>query len=313
MTAPIDVRLDAIELDVSIQCRASIDTAVVNEYAEAMTGGATFPPIMLLGDGGKHYIGDGWHRVMASQQIKALSIAATVEPGGRDAALRHALGANALHGHRRTNADKRRAVEIAIHEFPKVSTAVLASMCGVSRPFVDSMKPQDATVASSTVTGADGKQYPAKRPKSAEYITVASTVTAHEPATISVAVGPEGVTQVKFAEPGEPVASRMHPINTLERLKTLAKRELGCLHLEKRCVVVRKLIAHLENKYLPKTIPPDLEEILKELEYQGAQHMAAYSPSTVLQCAHRLRARLRLEPAPAQTAPVTLGGDHAVH
>ena len=163
MTASIDVRLDAIELDVSIQCRAHIDTAVVNEYAEAMTDGATFPPIMLFAADGKHYIGDGWHRVMASKQIGALGIPATVEPGGRAAALKYALGANALHGHRRTNADKRRAVEIAIREFPKVSTAVLASMCGVSRPFVDGLRQQDATVASSPRVGKDGKQYPAKR------------------------------------------------------------------------------------------------------------------------------------------------------
>jgi hypothetical protein len=34
---------------------------------------------------------------------------------------------------------------------------------------------------------------------------------------------------------------------------------------------------------------PELEAILTELEYQGAQHRAAYSPSAVLQCAHRIR------------------------
>ncbi len=33
----------------------------------------------------------------------------------------------------------------------------------------------------------------------------------------------------------------------------------------------------------------ELEPILEEMEYQGAQHRAAYSPSAVLQCAHRIR------------------------
>ena len=35
-------------------------------------------------------------------------------------------------------------------------------MCGVSRPFVESVRPKDATVASCR-TGTDGKTYPAKR------------------------------------------------------------------------------------------------------------------------------------------------------
>jgi hypothetical protein len=37
------------------------------------------------------------------------------------------------------------------------------------------------------------------------------------------------------------------------------------------------------------TLNSELEPILKELEYQGEQHRAAYSPSAVLQCAHRIR------------------------
>ena len=34
------ILLSAIELDASIQCRADIDIATVNEYAEAMQAGA---------------------------------------------------------------------------------------------------------------------------------------------------------------------------------------------------------------------------------------------------------------------------------
>jgi len=45
----------------------------------------------------------------------------------------------------------------------------------------------------------------------------------------------------------------------------------------------------------------ELAPILKELEYQGAQHRAAYSPSAVLQCAHRIRKLL--ETLAQQAAP----------
>jgi hypothetical protein len=60
--------LTSIELDTSIQCRAAIDTGVVNDYAEAMTSGDKFPPVVLFGTKEKCWIGDGWHRVMAARQ-----------------------------------------------------------------------------------------------------------------------------------------------------------------------------------------------------------------------------------------------------
>lgn len=158
--------LDAVQLDTSIQCRAAIDTAVVNEYAERMEAGDIFPPIEVFGAKSKCWIGDGWHRVLAALQRSAASIDAHLGPGGRADALKYALGANALHGHRRTNADKRRCVEIALREFPKLSSRAVAKMCGVSPGFVDGIRPsQVPTVGTSPEerTGQDGKQYPARR------------------------------------------------------------------------------------------------------------------------------------------------------
>lgn len=88
----------------------------------------------------------------------------TFPHGGRVEALKWALGANAAHGHRRSNADKRRAVEIALREFPKILSNALAKMCGVHDGLVASVRgiqvPESGT---STVTGADGKQYPTRR------------------------------------------------------------------------------------------------------------------------------------------------------
>ena len=87
----INVALRTIERDTSIQCRAAIDVGVVNDYAERMTSGDQFPPVVLFADGARYYIGDGWHRVLAADQIGALDISATVAPGGRAVALKHAL------------------------------------------------------------------------------------------------------------------------------------------------------------------------------------------------------------------------------
>jgi hypothetical protein len=156
--------LAAIELDTSIQCRADIDTATVNEYADSMKSGDEFPPIDVYGTVQKCWIGDGWHRALAAMQTGGTGIQTTLHTGGRVDALRHALRANAIHGRRRTNADKRRSVEIALKEFPDLSSRQIAEMCGVSNVFVTAMRPEQVlTVNTSTVTGADGKQYPARR------------------------------------------------------------------------------------------------------------------------------------------------------
>ncbi len=105
---------------------------------------------------------DGWHRVMAAEQIGAMDIPAEVRNGGRVEALKHALGANAIHGQRRTNADKRRCVELAVKEFASLSSRAIAELCGVGVDMVIAKRPlSDSDNATRTTT--DGRQYPAKR------------------------------------------------------------------------------------------------------------------------------------------------------
>jgi len=158
----MNVSLAAIELDTSIQCRASIDTAVVSDYAERMSAGDVFPPVELFGSKARCWLADGWHRVLAAKQLGFEVISADLREGGRADALKYALGANSIHGHRRSNADKRRCVEIALREFPKLSSRAIAELCGVSHMLVQSAMPQ-VEDSSTSRTGQDGKHYPARR------------------------------------------------------------------------------------------------------------------------------------------------------
>ena len=159
----MNIQLSSIQRDTSIQTRAEINMETVNSYAEAMTDGAKFPPVVLFGEKDKCWIGDGWHRVMAAEQIGALDIPAELRKGGRVDALKHALGANAVHGQRRTNADKRRCVEIAIKEFAGLSSRAIAELCAVSPGLVDQHRSALPTVGNATRTTSDGRQYPATR------------------------------------------------------------------------------------------------------------------------------------------------------
>jgi hypothetical protein len=157
------MRLSAVSLDTNIQCRASINMDTVAQYAADMEEGAVFPAVVLFGTADCAYPGDGWHRIMAAQQVGYKEIDADLRPGGIKDALRHALGANRDHGLRRTNADKRRAVEIAAREFPDLSSRAIAELCGVGDQMVGAVRDQVRDSRASTVKGADGKTYPAKR------------------------------------------------------------------------------------------------------------------------------------------------------
>ncbi len=110
----MQVPIQSIRLDGNTQSRDGVRQELVNDYAEDMRGGAVFPPVIVYDDGENMWLSEGFHRVYAAQQSGSLEIEAEVRQGtNRDAQL-NSMRSNATHGARRTNADKRRAVEMAI-------------------------------------------------------------------------------------------------------------------------------------------------------------------------------------------------------
>jgi len=126
-----------------LQTRVALDEQTVNDYAEAMRGRAKFPPVIVFKDNHKRklYLADGFHRVEAAQRAGFKAVKADVKVGVFADALKYALGANANHGLRRSNADKRRALEMAWENrrdlWPRTdnadpSASILSEVCGVS-------------------------------------------------------------------------------------------------------------------------------------------------------------------------------------
>ena len=121
-----------------LQTRAALNEDTVSDYAEAMERGDKFPPVTVFTDGAEYYLADGFHRVEALRRIGKKSVTAELQDGDYKAALLYALKANSTHGLRRTNADKRHALEMAWnareHLFGgEPSDALLADVCGVTR------------------------------------------------------------------------------------------------------------------------------------------------------------------------------------
>lgn len=142
--------IDAIRLDERCQPRMSINPEVIDEYAEAMTQGAEFPPLTVYRDGSTFWLADGFHRIAAAKYAGKQHIVCDVQQGTIRDAILHAVGANANHGMRRTNADKRRAVETLLKddEWARWSDNKIADSCGVSVPFVGKVRSSLSTVNS---------------------------------------------------------------------------------------------------------------------------------------------------------------------
>lgn len=157
--------LNHIDISGGTQTRVSTNDDAIASYADEMMRGAKFPPITVFYDGSVYWLADGFHRYLAVKRNEGTEIAAEVQPGSRTDALRYALGANATNGLYRTNADKRHVAEIALREWPDLSNAFLAELCKVSGELVRNVRAELTNTGiiqkAETVTGRDGKEYPA--------------------------------------------------------------------------------------------------------------------------------------------------------
>jgi chemotaxis protein histidine kinase CheA len=148
------LQLDKISTDGGTQSRAALNEDVVAEYAEVISAGADMPPVTVFQDGKKYWLADGFHRYFAHQKALAVEIAADVQRGTKRDAILHSLGANAYHGLRRTNEDKRAAVLRMLDdkEWKAWSDREIAKTCGVTHPFVASIRNPKPSAPAKVVT-----------------------------------------------------------------------------------------------------------------------------------------------------------------
>jgi len=162
--------VESTRIDGKTQSRERINEETVKEYAEAMQAppgsrpSPAWPPVTVFFDGTEYWMADGFHRLLAMKQIGRKNIVADVEKGTREDAAWAACAANKTHGLRRTNADKRKTVTMALKLHPEKSNRAIAEHCGVSDMFVGSVRRQVQTACTSggpvARLGRDGRSYP---------------------------------------------------------------------------------------------------------------------------------------------------------
>lgn len=147
------VTLTQVKRDGGTQPREAMQFGLIDEYAERMRvddRGFVVDPegkewdklTVFEDDEGSFWLADGFHRVEAALRAGIERFQAQWEQGSQRDAVAYSLQANARHGAKRTNADKRRAVARALRdeEWVRWSDSRLAKMCAVSRPFVTSVR-----------------------------------------------------------------------------------------------------------------------------------------------------------------------------
>jgi len=144
--APEQIELESIQTNGGTQMRAGLNAETVGEYMQTLRDSDQawpFPPVTVYYDGENYWLGDGFHRVAAARQTgRTGSIPAEIRAGTRRDAVLYAAGANANHGLRRTNADKRQAVETLLRdeEWAKWSDSEIARRCAVDHKTVSNVR-----------------------------------------------------------------------------------------------------------------------------------------------------------------------------
>jgi hypothetical protein len=168
------IALSALCIDTSLQMREAIDEDTIAEYAEAIRDGTTFPPVTAFQDPERIlWLADGFHRVQAHLKAEQKEIVADIRSGSRDDALLFAVGCNAEHGRRRTNADKRVAVRaLLVHPvWGTRSDHWIAEQARVSHHLVATIKQSLAVDADNGFSHGNSPKTEPKRDSPRKYRT----------------------------------------------------------------------------------------------------------------------------------------------
>lgn len=172
------IPLNSVRINGGTQSRVELNQATIGEYAEAIRLSTELPPVVVFFDGVHFWLADGFHRFHAHREAGALEITADIRTGTQRDAVLYSVGANAAHGLRRSNDDKRKAVITLLNdpEWSSWSDREIARVCGVSHTFVANLrKPEVATVAT---------------PQPAQVATVATPAAAKPAQTAAASAAP---------------------------------------------------------------------------------------------------------------------------
>jgi hypothetical protein len=140
----IRVPLEQVIFDEDLQSRVGLDRLHLEEMRTWLVEHPSedMDPVSCIRADGEYLGWDGFHRRKAYEYADRPDIPVEWTKGTKRDAWKLSLGANAKHGLKRTNADKRKVVCLALEddELAKNSSLEIAAICGVSKRFVNLIK-----------------------------------------------------------------------------------------------------------------------------------------------------------------------------
>ena len=128
------LRIAQLKRDPTLQICAQMNPDVIEAYAESMRAGDAVPLPVVFYDGSNHWLADGYCRVAAAVRVGIKELDVEVKMGDKRDAIEWAFKTKASQAARPTNADKRRAAEMAPRAQPKLSDRVIARQVRVGAP-----------------------------------------------------------------------------------------------------------------------------------------------------------------------------------
>lgn len=134
--------VSSIRIDGGTQSRVALHEPTVADYADVLRSGGDLPPVVVFDDGAEIWLADGFHRYHGHNAAGVADIGCEIHFGTRRDAVLYSAGANAAHGLRRTNADKRRAVVTLLSdaEWSVWSDREIARRCAVHHETVAAIR-----------------------------------------------------------------------------------------------------------------------------------------------------------------------------
>ena len=152
------IAIGKIRTDGGTQPRAELRQDVVDDYAERFDAGDNFPPVDVFYDGTDYWLADGFHRYHGASKAGLVKLLANVHQGTQREAVLFSVSANISNGLRRSNQDKRRAVETLLRdkEWRKWTDREIAKRCAVCADLVGDIR------RSLSVSDSEPRKYTTK-------------------------------------------------------------------------------------------------------------------------------------------------------
>ena len=130
------LHIDQLRRDGNTQCRVRANESTIQQFAQLMQDGTTFPPVRVWFDGAAYWLSNGFHRIAAAERAGIRAFPAEILEGTLEDAIWDSCGANATHGMRRMRSDVEIAVQRALNHpnARSLSNVAIAKHLGLPEP-----------------------------------------------------------------------------------------------------------------------------------------------------------------------------------